>query len=80
MTQVNYVKTVISWNGYPHYIRSKIIKLLQTREKHQQKNDDQDKENLPIILCRISYAGAQGDRLVKNLTKNLNGSALNLSS
>ena len=61
----------MSWNGYPHYIRTKTIKLLQTREKRQQKNDDQDKENLPIIFCRIPYAGAQGDRLVKNLTKKL---------
>ena len=61
----------MSWNGYPHYIRTKTTKLLQTREKRQQKNDDQDKENLPIIFCRIPYAGAQGDRLVKNLTKKL---------
>ena len=61
----------MSWNGYPHYIRTKTIKLLQTREKRQQKNDDQDKENLPVIFCRIPYAGAQGDRLVKNLTKKL---------
>ena len=47
------------------------MKLLQTREKRQQMNEDQDKENLPIIFCRIPYAGAQGDRLVKNLTKKL---------
>ena len=70
-TQVNYLKTVMSWNGYPHYIRTKIIKLLQTRQKRQQNNDGQDKENLPVIFCRIPYAGAQGDRLVKNLTKKL---------
>ena len=71
MTQVNYLKTVMSWNGYPHYIRTKIIKLLQTRQKRQQNNDGQDKENLPVIFCRIPYAGAQGDRLVKNLAKKL---------
>ena len=61
----------MSWNGCPHYIRTKTIKLLQTREKRQQKNDDQDKENLPEIFFRITYAGAQSDRLVKNLTKKL---------
>ena len=71
MMQVNYLKAVMSWNGYPHYIRTKIIKQLQTRQKDQQKNDDQDKENLPVIFCRIPYAGAQGDRIVKNLTKKL---------
>ena len=61
----------MSWNRYPHYIRTKTIKLLQTREKRQQKNDDQNKENLPVIFCRIPYTGAQGDRLAKNLTKKL---------
>ena len=61
----------MSWNGYPHYTRTKIIKLLQTRQKRQQKNDDQDKENLLVIFCRIAYAGAQGDRLGKNMTKKL---------
>ena len=55
------------WNGCPHYIRTKTFELLQTREKRQQKNDDQDKENLPVIFRRIPYAGTQGNRLVKNL-------------
>ena len=71
MMQVNYLKAVMSWNGYPYYIRTKIIKQLQTKQKGQQKNDDQDKKNLPVIFCRIRYAGAQGDRIVKNLTKKL---------
>ena len=61
----------MSWNGYPHYIKTKTIKILQTREKHQQKNNVKDTENLPAIFCRIPCAGAQGDRLVKNLTKKL---------
>ena len=61
----------MSWNGYPHYIRTKIIELFQTRQKCQYKNNDQDKENLPVIFCRIPSTGAQGDRLLKNLTKKL---------
>ena len=61
----------MSWNGCPHYIRIKTIKLLQTRVERQQKNDDQDKENLSEIFFRIPYAGAQGDRLVKDLMKKL---------
>ena len=69
MAQVNYLKTVMSWNRYPHYIRTKIIKLLQTRQKCQQNNVDQDKESLLVIFFRIPYVGAQGDRLVKNLAK-----------
>ena len=55
MTQVKYLKKIMSLNGYSHYIRTKIIKLLQIRQKRQQKNDDQDKDNLPVIFCRIPY-------------------------
>ena len=33
MIQENYLKTDISWNGYPHYIRTKIIKQLQSQQK-----------------------------------------------
>ena len=61
ITQVNYLKVVMSWNGYPHYIRTKIIKLLKTRQKDQQNNNGQDKENLPVIFCRIPYGSAQSD-------------------
>ena len=61
----------MSWNGYSHYIRTKIIKQLQSTQKGQQKNDNHDKEDLPVIFCRIPYAGEQGNRLLKNLTKKL---------
>ena len=54
----------MSWNGYSHYIRTKIIKQLQSTQKGQQKD-------LPVIFCRIPYAGEQGNRLLKNLTKKL---------
>ena len=33
------------------------MNLLQIRQKRQQKNDGQDKENLPVTFCRIPYAG-----------------------
>ena len=37
MTQVNYLKTVISWNGYSRYINTKIFKQLQFRQRGQRK-------------------------------------------
>ena len=67
-------------NKYPHYIRTKIVKQLRSRQKEQRKKEDQYKESLPVIFYRIPYAGAQGDRLVKNLTKCLNGSSPKPSS
>ena len=71
MTQVNYLKTVIPLNIYPHYIWTKIIKQSQSRQNSQRKNDDQVKENLPVIFFKKTHAGAQGDRLVKNVVKKL---------
>ena len=56
----------MSWSGYPHYIRTKIIKQLHSRQKGQQNNSDQDKKNLHVIFYRIVYAGAKGDRLLKS--------------
>ena len=56
----------MSWSGYPHYIRTKIIKQLYSRQKGQQNNGDQGKENLHVIFCRILYAGTKGDRLLKS--------------
>ena len=37
-------------NGYPRYIRTKMIKHLQSRQKDERNNDDQDKENLLLIF------------------------------
>ena len=57
MTQVNYLKTVISWNGYPRYIRTNLIKQLQSNQKGQRNHDNQGKQNIPATFYRISYAG-----------------------
>ena len=69
LTQINYMKTVMSWNGYPYYISTKIIRQIGSKHKGQRNNHDQDKENLTAILCKIPYASVQCDTLHKNLTK-----------
>ena len=52
------------WNGYPHYIRTKIFNQFQSKQKGQRNNNDQDKENLTTIFCRIPHVGAHGDSLL----------------
>ena len=71
MTKLNYLKRIMSRNRYPHYINTKIVNQLQSSQKAQRNSNDQDKENLAIIFCRIPYAGAQDDRLLKKLTRKL---------
>ena len=36
--QVAHIKKVMSWNGYPYYVRNKIIKYLENRELTKSNN------------------------------------------
>ena len=65
--QVPRIKKVMSWNGYPRYIRNKIIKRLENRKN----NDTLEQQNIATIFCRIPCAGVQGKTLIKNLVRKL---------
>ena len=54
--QVARIKKVMSWNGYPRYIRNKIIKRLENRE-NTKNNYTLEQENIATIFCRIPHAG-----------------------
>ena len=60
----------MSWNGYPRFIRNKIIKRLENR-KSTKNNDTLEQENIVKIFCRIPFARVQGETLIKNLVRNL---------
>ena len=60
----------MSWNGYPRYVQNKIIKRLENK-KNTKNIDTLEQENIATIFCRISYAGVQGEKLIKNLVKKL---------
>ena len=64
------IKKVMSWNGYPRYIRNKIIKRLENR-KNAKNNDTLEQENIATIFCRIPYSDIQGETLIKNLFRKL---------
>ena len=68
--QVAHIKKVMSWNGYPRYVRNKIIKRLENR-KNTKNNDTLEQENIATIFYRIPYAGAQEETLIKNLVRKL---------
>ena len=60
----------MTWNGYPLYVRNKIIKRLENW-KNTKNNDTLKQENIATIFCRIPYAGVQGETLTKNLVRKL---------
>ena len=60
----------MSWNGYPRYIRKKIIKRLENW-KNAKNNDTLEQENTVTVFCRIPYVGVKGETLIKNLVRKL---------
>ena len=68
--QVARIKKVMSWNGYPRYVQNKIIKRLENK-KNTKNTDTLEQENTATTFCRISYAGVQREKLIKNLVKKL---------
>ena len=48
------------------------IKLLNVFKTRKIKNTDTlEQENIATIVCRIPYAGVQGEKLIRNLVKKL---------
>ena len=58
--QIAHIKKVMSWNGYPRYVRNKITKLLENW-KNTKNNNSLEQQEIARIFCRIPYAGAQGE-------------------
>ena len=67
--QVARIKKITSWNGYPRYIRNKIIKRLENK-KNTKNTDTPEQENIATIFCRIPYAGIKGEKLIKISSEN----------
>ena len=66
--QVAHIKKVMSWNGYPRYIRNNIIKRVENR-KNTKITDTHEQENIDTVFCRIPYARVEGEKLIKNLVR-----------
>ena len=59
------LKNLLSWNCYLRYVKNKVIKQFQCKQKDRQRNDDQEKREFTSTFCRIYNI------LFKNLTRNL---------
>ena len=59
--QINRIKTFMSWNSYPKYIRKSIIKL----SRHKKKSVQKDNESVIKIWIHLLYLGNKGEEPVK---------------
>ena len=60
----------MSWNGYPGYIQNKIIKRLENK-KNTKNTDTLEQETIATFFCIITYAGVQGEKIIKNKVRKL---------
>ena len=64
--QISKIKSFMSWNGYPSYVRNSILKKLKDRKKHSEKRPTNfEHEDIPKIWFRIPYIGPTGEKLAK---------------
>ena len=65
--QINRIRTFMSWNSYPKYVRNSIIKHFQQKKTAVQKDD----EIAIKIWIRLPYLGNKGEELVKTCIRKL---------
>ena len=78
--QISRLKKLLSWNGFPNYIRKKLLtkfktdfesnKKRKTDNGNKQDEDDKKDEDLDIIM-KLPYMGPEGEKLVKTLKRKI---------
>ena len=68
-----YIKKVMSWNGYPRYIRDKVLRNLVDKDKNSNnsENSNIEDENVNEIFIKLPYCGLEGERLMSKCTKRI---------
>ena len=70
--QISRIKKLLSWNGFPKYVRNKLIKKYQSNYELSKNRPREDKkEDIESIYMKIPYMGPEGDKLVKTLKRKL---------
>ena len=65
--QINRIRTFMSWNSYPKYVRNSIIKRLQQKETAVQNDDEMA---IKIWIC-LPYLGNKDEEFVKTCMRKL---------
>ena len=64
--QISKIKSFMSWNGYPRYVRNNIISKLKERKKNLSKQDfSPETEDTSKIWFRVPYIGPIGEKFAK---------------
>ena len=64
------IKKFAAWNGFPRYIRTKLIDKFITTSDLQRTEKEDDPDEIPVYL-NLPYIGSTGDHLVKSFRKKI---------
>ena len=68
--ELNTIKKLASWNGYPKYVTNAIIKNILSKDVSNTRRQE-DPHDLKSVFINIPYAGAKGEQLVKSCINRL---------
>ena len=70
--ELNFIKRIASWNGFPKQVVSALIKRFK---RHHETNNDADEttdSNQNTLWFEMPYIGQKGEQLLRELRKNQN--------
>jgi hypothetical protein len=73
--QKSRISKILSWNGFPSYIRKTLMKQFvessERKKNIQEQQDETTAEETDKLILKIPYLGAGGDKLVKTLKRKI---------
>ena len=69
-TQINHIKTLMSWNAYPKHVRNSIINRLKSNVNRND-NINNKKDDRKVIWINLPYLGKKGEQLTNSLIRKL---------
>ena len=68
--QINHIKTLMSWNAYPKYVRNSDINRLKSNVNRND-NINNNKDYRKVIWINLPYLGKKGEQLTNSLIRKL---------
>ena len=69
--QIEHIKTLMSWNAYPKYVRNSIIHRLKSNLKNTRINNSNTPDDRKVVWLHLPYLGNKGEQLTNSLIRKL---------
>ena len=71
--ELQFLKKIASWNGYPKHVVSLLIKRFKQHQStsNEDNNETETNDNRPILWLEMPYIGTKGEQLLRGFKKKL---------